>query len=120
MKTPKTLDEAVEILYNEFAAEKDFYDEVREGKSDIVSLHHTTGSWIRNNWGLWAGSELRDSFFEMGLFHADDMSGIILGKVQARIRQDEFNLESEIKRYQNYWKEKGIDIQEEIQRLKEL
>lgn len=118
MDIPKTLDEAVDILYNEFKEETQFYSEIKEGKKDIGIFHHTTGMWIRNNWGLWKGSELRDFFFNLGVFHADDMSGIIFAKVQAKIRGEEYDLEKEIKRYEDYWIKKGISVVDEIEKLK--
>ncbi len=41
-------------------------------------LHFELGMWIRNNWGLWRNSELKNYFVDKGIVHPDNMSGIIL------------------------------------------
>lgn len=40
--------------------------------------HMGFGMWMRNNWGLWAGSRLSKYFHDAGVHHPDEMSGIIL------------------------------------------
>lgn len=40
--------------------------------------HFGLGMWMRNNWGLWRGSRLQYYFEKKGLYHPDDMSGLIL------------------------------------------
>ena len=61
-----------------------FWDESK--KSEIESWtqeefvsqnHHGFGTWMRNNWGLWDGSRLSKYFNELGIYHADNMSGTI-------------------------------------------
>lgn len=47
-------------------------------RSDMILYHHGLGTWIRNNWGLWAGSRLQKYFTDKGLRHPDDISGVIL------------------------------------------
>ena len=41
-------------------------------------MHFGFGMWMRNNWGLWRGSQLAKYFHDKDIHHADDMSGIIL------------------------------------------
>ena len=36
------------------------------------------GQWIRNEWNLWVGGELKDWFIKNEINHPDDISGIIL------------------------------------------
>jgi len=60
--------------------------------------------WMRNNWGLWRGSRLSKYFNEMGVFHPDDMSGIILVSYHRYLTGNEIKLEEQIKYYQDYWK----------------
>jgi hypothetical protein len=45
---------------------------------EMAIYHHGFGTFLRNNWGLWGGSRLQLYFFERGVYHPDDMSGIIL------------------------------------------
>jgi hypothetical protein len=47
-------------------------------RSDVLSLHHGLGMWIRNNWGLWGGSRLQNYFAQRGFSEPDGVSGIIL------------------------------------------
>ena len=107
-KIPETLDEAVYEMMKMIRMEDQ--KRIQEGKLDAVSGGHMgVGRHIRNSWGLWSGSKLRDWFFERGIQHAKDMSGIILKKFQAVLRQESFDLESEIEHYRNYWIELGTD-----------
>lgn len=73
---PKTVDEAISTL------EKILSDEDREYllKNRAISMHDSLGRWIRNEWGLWTGSELKDELMSMnkGLNHPDDMSNYII------------------------------------------
>jgi hypothetical protein len=45
---------------------------------DPFTHHHGLGTWLRNYWGLWAGSRLAQKFNRAGIRHPDDMSHIIL------------------------------------------
>lgn len=49
-----------------------------KSKDDMSNYHFGLGLWIRNNWGLWGGSRLQIYFFNKGVNHPDNMSGIIL------------------------------------------
>lgn len=108
MNIPSNLDEAVtslkEVLGN-------YYDSfVSETEDSLCSWHHDLGRWIRNNWNLWAGSELSKHFNSLGIHHPDDMSGIILTSAHRTWNQKPVELESQIQYYQDYWKnfnEKG-------------
>ena len=42
-----------------------------------VNAHFGISLWMRNNWRLWGGSRLSKYFNDLGIFHPDDMSGII-------------------------------------------
>jgi len=43
-----------------------------------ASYRRSLGQYLRNNWGLWQGSRLKKYFLDRGIWHEDDMSGIIL------------------------------------------
>lgn len=73
---PKTLDEAVKTLAKILSKEdRDYLLE-----NGAISMHDSLGRWIRNEWGLWTGSELKDELMNMnkGLNHPDDMSNYII------------------------------------------
>lgn len=67
--------------------------------------HFGLGMWMRNNWGLWSGGPLADHFHAMGIFHPDDMTGIIFKGYYARIDGEDFDLAQEVKKYQQYWRQ---------------
>lgn len=66
--------------------------------------HFTTGLWMRNNWQFWGGSRLSKYFNELGIYHPDDMSGIILCSYHRYLNGKEIKLEEQIKYYKAYWK----------------
>lgn len=71
---PKTVEEAVTTL------ERILSDEDREYllENGAISMHDSLGRWIRNEWGLWTGSELKDELMDKGFNHPDDMSNYII------------------------------------------
>lgn len=71
---PKTVEEAIEFLDKELNKEdKEFLIE-----HGAVSVHHSLGRWIRNNWGLWTSSELKGLLMEKGYSEPDEMSNYII------------------------------------------
>lgn len=113
---PTTLDDAVIELRNLITGKQLIRS--ANGEFDLLSLHHSGGQWIRNNWGLWGGSKLRTIFFGLGLFHADDMSSIIFKKLQSELRNEKFNLKDEVQHYISFWKNQNVDCQAKIKELK--
>jgi hypothetical protein len=69
-----------------------------------VRSHLAIGMWIRNNWGLWRGSRLSVYFNNLGIFHPDDMSDIILTSYHRRLSGRHINVSGQIRFYQEYWK----------------
>jgi len=65
--------------------------------------HHGFGMWMRNNWGLWKGSGLSKYFNSVGIYHPDDMTGIIFCSYHRNLMGKEIKLNEQIKFYQNYW-----------------
>jgi hypothetical protein len=47
-------------------------------RADMIQYHHSLGTWMRNNWGLWGGSRLQKYFTDKGIMHPDDMSSVVL------------------------------------------
>lgn len=113
---PTTLDNAVELLISKMS--KEDIEEVKSRNLSLISHHFSIGMQLRNEWGLWSGSELRDFFFDLGIFHADDMSAIILTKAEKVIRGEQFDFEKEKARYDKHWADLGINPEQEIEKLK--
>jgi hypothetical protein len=68
-----------------------------------TSVHFGFGMWMRNNWFLWGGSRLSKYFNDMGIYHPDDMSGIILDSYHRFLNHKELKLEEQVKHYQDFW-----------------
>jgi len=105
---PKNLDECFDQMklgssnkdLCEFAAQKE--DPV------TASLHFTYGMAMRNNWGLWGKNKLTKYFNSIGIYHADDMSGILLTSFHRHLNNKDIKLDEQVKWYQDYWKSIGF------------
>lgn len=105
MNLPINLDEAIVWLENhvELGDQKEIKD------IEQFELHHTLGRFIRNQLRLWDNdTELAQWFFHHGIWHADDMSAIIIGAAIAKIRGTAFDLENKVKYYKDYWSASGV------------
>lgn len=71
---PKTVDEAVKTLVK--IVSKEDRDYLLE--NGAISMHDSLGRWIRNEWGLWTGSELKNELKKKGFEHPDDMSNYVI------------------------------------------
>ncbi len=84
--------------------------------------HLGLGMWMRNNWQLWGGSRLSKYFNDLGIYHPDDMTGIILDSYHRNLNNTEIKLDEQIKYYQDYWeKSKKAELnrkQEEFSKYK--
>ena len=71
--------------------------------------HLGFGMWMRNNWGLWKGSRLSKYFNSIGIYHPDDMTGVIFDSYHRRLLEDEIKLEDQVKFYQDFWEKSKRD-----------
>ncbi len=67
------------------------------------SYHLSFGMFLRNYWGLWSGSQLSKYFNELGIYHPDDMTGIIFDSYYRYLCGKELKLNQQVKHYQDYW-----------------
>lgn len=104
---PIDLEDCITQLQTSVLCDED-REAIKKGTEDNLCLwHDNLGRWIRNNWGLWTDSDLFKWFKEKGIDHPDDMSGIILTSFWRRLHDKPLNLEEQIQKYQNYWKEEA-------------
>lgn len=68
-------------------------------KSMPWQLHEGLGWYLRNNWGLWGGSRLKEYFTTFGITHPDNMSSIILNSYWMHLTNKPIDLEKQIERY---------------------
>jgi hypothetical protein len=80
-------------------------EEMKSGsEGDLIKYHFGLGRWMRNNWALWAGSNLSEWFNSQGIRHPDDMSGIILDSYFRHLRDEPLGLKEKCQYYIRYWK----------------
>lgn len=105
LKSPCNLDEAIVSLgYIINPEDKEQFQEWFE-EEFLGRTHHNLGRWIRNNWGLWdETSKLHKWFKAIGIWHADDMSGIILTSYYRKTHNIPIRLDEQIQNYIKYWK----------------
>ena len=101
---PINLEEAVEqlkIIHHDTIKQK-----ILEMTEDefLGGAHMGLGMWMRNNWGLWKGKELAKYFNSIGIYHPDDMSGIILSSYYRELHGQEWKVDEQVKYYQDFWK----------------
>lgn len=105
---PKNLEDCFAILIN-IATPK----QLEEFKThSTAEYHNNMGRLLRNEWGLWYDpcgdrpeTEIHKYMVELGLEHADDMSGLILDSFQRHLRGEDLDIEGQVAKYQAYWKE---------------
>ena len=102
---PTSLTAAVnrlQTLYYDRKADLETWARMPEQRA-LAEAHHGIGQTIRNEWGLWEGSALREDLKAMGLFHADDMSSVILTCLHRTLNEKALDIEGQVQRYQDYW-----------------
>lgn len=105
-KIPSSLEEAVDLICSKLDKEE---IEFIKGE-EPTAAHFFFGMSMRNAWGLWHDSVLAKYFKQVwGLGHADDMSGMILSALFAKIKGEKFLAKEESQRYKDYWKNMNID-----------
>jgi hypothetical protein len=103
MKIPETLEECY-IELDQSEGLDQWLAETED--SAIAAYHSTTGRWLRNSWGLWTDSKLKQWFISIGITEPDDMSGIILRSFYRYKKGLDINLDEQIEKikhfYENY------------------
>ena len=103
-KKPETLQEAVEIIYNDWGWKdnEDFMSEIKalSAKHFASKQHMWSGMAIRNEFNLWnSDTPLFKHMKELGAKHPDDMSNRILIEVykyaHVQLKKAEENEEAE-------------------------
>ncbi len=84
-------------------------------EGELARFHFGLGLSLRNGWGLWGGSRLAEWFNSIGIFHPDDMSGIIITSLVRDLKGEPIELDAQVAEYQAYWAEA-----EEYERREEL
>lgn len=111
MKIPTNLEECFELLFKNSTKEDLIEFTIRKENKDgfIYGYHFTAGMAMKNNWGLWRGkNKLVKYFNKLGIYHADDISQIILTSFHRHFNKKPIELEKQVKFYKDYWKKQGF------------
>lgn len=88
---------------------KDEFEKFKNMKEDeaTAKAHLGLGMWIRNEWIRNRKGEsekpLKKYFNDMGVFHPDDMSGIILTSFHRHLNNKDIKLDEQVRYYKDYW-----------------
>jgi hypothetical protein len=104
---PKDLDEALEILEQKFKVTEGFQEWLALDEQKALGISHRISRHIRNSWGLWDGSVLRDWFLSQGIHYTNDMSNIILRCLHRKLNNKALNSVNLINNAIAYWKVKA-------------
>lgn len=112
MDIPRNLEECFIGLENEWSQELIGIFR-NESEGDLPQYHHGLGQAIRNRWIHPRGSHLSKFFEDLGIFHPDDMSAIILTSFHRYLNDKDIRLDEQRIYFARYWLnmgEKGGDI----------
>jgi len=102
------LDSAIKWILDIHKEESEFINIVhRDEDTYLRRIHHGFGTWLRNNLGLWTKNDLAKWFNDHGIYHADDMSSIILLSAYRSYHNLSIQLEEQIKHYRDFWEERS-------------
>ncbi len=101
---PTDLDDAHRELQRLLTAKEIQHIKTMHSQSGMIEYHMGLGLWLRNNWGLWHESRLARYFDQLGIYHADDMSGLILETFWCKLHDQPFKIEDRASESQEYWK----------------
>jgi hypothetical protein len=102
-KIPATLAEAHAELERILPPEELAKIDAMKSEDEMIQYHHGLGTSLRNAWGLWRGSPLRDHLKELGFTHPDDMSSVILETFWCKRHGKDFRLKERAEKYAVYW-----------------
>lgn len=109
-RVPETMEAAIDLVEAELP--ETVRAQIRSGEIKThVSMHQGLGTSIRNDFSLWDETSPLVQHFRtrFGLGHADDISGIVLAGVFAKIRGRVFDPMPQVRSFAAHWKHEGLD-----------
>lgn len=111
---PSNLNECFEVLDIMLTSQDQLNIKQMTEDEFMHASHHFLGQKIRNDWHLWkANSPLFHHLKDMGLWHADDMSGLILTSYWRSKNKKPLQITAQIKAYQDYWQKEQVKYAED-------
>lgn len=98
------LESCIQYVLDHNLKNEEFFKWLAEEEDEAIpSVHHGFGTLLRNTMQLWYDGPPVKWFNENGIYHADDMSAIIIKAVHRKCNNISFDLDEEIKFYRDYW-----------------
>jgi len=104
-ESPSSLEEAVEYILPQLTTANII--DITHTKNDFGVYMCLDGMAIRNKWNLWRKSNLSEWFANHGIYHADDMSGVICKAVWAKVMNIKFDIKEEEEFFTSWWNKHG-------------
>ena len=106
------LDWVVEELYGTMPAEVIQQIQDSTNSDDMYGFHFGLGMGVRNHYGLWDSESPLHKWFHknLGVVHADDMSGIILEALWHRAKNLQYDPSERIMEYTEHWAKYGLNL----------
>ena len=99
---PENMEECFEEL-NKILTNNEIKEfKTKKEEDTIVKYHNGLGRYIRNKWGLWNDSVLCNWFKNLGIYHADDMSSIIILSFWRHLNKKPICIDDQVKDYINF------------------
>lgn len=100
-RQPKDLEDAIAQLDKKYSdtTKKEIFDMTES--EYITKSQFSTALWIRYNWGLSQGTKLSKYFNELGIYHPNDMTAIVVHCYYRHLHNQDFELDKQIKYYQD-------------------
>ena len=100
---PESIEQSLEYLDLMFDDTSKYTFTVLPEDIATSRLHRGFGMWMRNNWGLWGSSRLKEELIDSGFVHPDDMSSILLKAYHRKLNGKPLNLNADAEAYRAYW-----------------
>lgn len=107
LKIPATWEESLVILDRFMPSDELEYIHASSDIADMIVYHDGLGRMMRNYWGLWGDSELKNDLTALGFTHPDDMSGFILDSYwnyRHSIPNDADWVKCNVEKYAEHWR----------------
>lgn len=118
IKETRNLDECMDWVKSHMCSgeegDKELKKWLAKSENDAMMIHHGYGTFIRNTLKLWTDGPAVSWFNKQGIYHADDMSGIIFTSLHRRENGIDIDLEGQIKRYRDFWEEHAPNVNKGI------
>jgi hypothetical protein len=75
----------------------------KKNEEDLPLYQFDLARWLRGRWGLWQGSRLAEFFKSIGIFHADDMSAIVLISFHRYLNNRYNDIPKLFEYFRDYW-----------------